>query len=396
MSDASQPHILIAGAGIGGLTVALALARIGARVEVFEQSKELGEVGAGLQLSPNALHALDALGLKDKIFQKAFEPEAASFRDFKSGKPELTTQFKPDFEQRYGQKYLHIHRADLHQILQDAAVEAGVHINLDLPVTGYAQSESEITLNSGDKSFAGDVLIGADGIHSAVRETMLGAEEPSFTGQVAWRGTIAADKIPDGLIPPHANAWLGPGRHFVAYYVRGGALINFVAVEERSGWAEESWNMKGDVSELRTAFAGWDPRITTLLAACEDCFLWGLFDREPLDKWVEGRVALLGDACHPMLPFMAQGAAMAIEDAFVLAKTVSTSSSIEPALLAYENIRKPRASMVQAISRENANLFHLRSPVSRLKRKIMFKTAGLVPAAAYSRLDPVYGVDVTK
>lgn len=395
MSDERPPHILIAGAGIGGLTAALALAQTGARVEIFEQSKELGEVGAGIQLGPNAVHVLAALGLLDSLREFAFEPEAASLRNYKTGKSELGTLFKGAFEKRYGQKYLHIHRADLHQVLLDAAIESGAHINLDLPATGYEQTECEVTLQSGEKSFSGDALIGADGIHSAIRETMLGPEQASFTGQVAWRGTVAANLLPEGLIPPHANAWIGPGRHFVSYYVRGGKMINFVAVEERSSWAKESWNVEGNMDELRGAFAGWDDRIGTLLQACETCYLWGLFDREPLPKWTDCRVALLGDACHPMLPFMAQGAAMAIEDSYVLAKSLSNNRSVETALIQYETKRKPRTTLMQAISRENGELFHHRSPLSRLKRKIMFKTASLVPKAAYSVLDRVYKVDVT-
>jgi len=395
MSEARLLHILIAGAGIGGLTAALALAQTGARVDVFEQSLTLGDVGAGIQLSPNAMHVMAKLGLEAALVEAGFEPDAATLRDYKTGNPEITTSFKPEFSKRYGQKYLHVHRADLHHILLDTAEKAGAHVNLDLPVSGYVQSKDHVTLKSGDKSFDGDVLIGADGIHSVVRKTMLGARSPTFTGQVAWRGLVPTSAVPKGLIPHHANAWLGPGKHFVAYYVRGGELINFVAVEERTDWAKESWNTPGDMAAVRTAFSGWDARVTTLLDACDQCYLWGLFDREPLERWTDGRVTLVGDACHPMLPFMAQGAAMAIEDAYVLAHSLSHSTSIENALSGYEKKRKTRTTKIQSISRENAKLFHLRSPLLRLNRKAQFKIAKLIPAAAYLKFDPIYKTDVT-
>ena len=395
MSENDPQHVLIAGAGIGGLTAALALKQSGVRVEVFEQSSELGDVGAGLQLSPNAMHVLAALGLEDTLLKIGFEPEAATLRDFKTGTPEIATSFKPEFMERYGQRYLHIHRADLHYVLRHAVIKAGVEINLNTSVTGYSQTETKAVLHTADATYSGDVLIGADGIHSAVRDTMFGQEKPRFTGQVAWRGLVPTGAVPADLVPPHANAWLGPGKHFVAYYVRGGELINFVAVEERSSWTKESWNVQGDMADVRAAIKDWDPRITTLLDACDACYLWGLFDRKPLKSWVHGRVALLGDACHPMLPFMAQGAAMAIEDAYVLAQSLS-STPVENALSVYAAKRQPRTRKIQSLSRENAKLFHLRSGLLRLNRKAQFKIAKLIPAAAYFKFDPVYKPNVTR
>ena len=392
-----RTHILISGAGIGGLTAAIALAQRGAKVDVFEKSPVFKDIGAGIQLGPNAMHVLAALGLEKNLKKLGFEPAAASLRDFKSGKPELRTRLKTVFKNRYDQIYLNIHRADLHLILQEAALKEGVKIHMDAPVNSYWQSNDHVMIEAGDNAFNGDFLIGADGIHSKVRESMQGVHKATFTGNVAWRGMVPTNLLPKKLIPPVANVWLGPGRHFVAYYVKGGEMVNFVAVEERDSWTEEAWDVKGNVGDIRAAFDGWDDRITRLLRECKECYLWGLFDREPLESWSSGRVTLLGDACHPMLPFMAQGAAMAIEDGFVLARRLMNhDTEFEKAFARYEAERKPRTSMMQKISRDNAELYHLKSLGDRLQRKIMFKAASIVTIAAYSKLDRIYGVNVTK
>ena len=395
MSD--QTHILISGAGIGGPTAAIAFAQRGAKVDVFEKAPKLEEAGAGIQLGPNAMHVLVSLGLEKNLKKLGFEPAAATLRDYKSGKPELRTRLKTVFKNRYGQSYLNIHRADLHLILQEAAAKEGVNIHVNAPVNSYWQSNDHVMIEAGDNAFNGDFLIGADGIHSKIRETMQGDQEAKFSGCVAWRGTVSAHHLPKKLIPKEANVWLGPGRHFVAYYVNGGDKVNFVAVEERDSWAEEGWNIKGNVGDIRAAFDGWDERIGRLLRECKECYLWGLFDREPLETWSSGRVTLLGDACHPMLPFMAQGAAMAIEDAYVLARRLMDhDSEFEKAFERYENERKPRTSMMQKVSRENAEFYHLKPLGARIRRKIMLKTASIATIAAYSKLDRIYGVNVTK
>jgi len=392
-----QKHILIAGGGIGGLTAALAFAQRGAKVEVFEKTSTFEEIGAGIQLGPNAMHVLSALGLEKNLKKLAFEPAAATLRDYKSGKPELRTRLKSAFKNRYRQTYLNIHRADLHVILQEAVLKAGVKIHMDAPINSYWQSMDHVMLEAGENAFNGDFLIGADGIHSKVRETMQGEHPAKFTGHVAWRGTVSTHFLPRKLIAREANVWLGPGRHFVAYYVDRGDKVNFVAVEERDSWTEEGWNIKGNVGDIRAAFDGWDDRIGRLLRECKECYLWGLFDREPLETWSSGRVTLLGDACHPMLPFMAQGAAMAIEDAYVLARRLMDhDAGFEKALERYEEERKPRTTMMQEISRENGELYHLKPLGARIRRKIMLKSASVVTMAAYGKLDRIYGVNVTK
>jgi len=393
----SSSHILISGAGIGGLTAALALAQNGAKVDVFEQSDVLDEVGAGLQQGPNAMHVHAALGIAKDIEAAGYEPESIEFRNFKTGKPLLSNILKPAHENRYDEKYLHIHRADLHNILLKSVQNIGVNIHLGHSAERYEQDSETVALTVGHKTFTGDVLIGADGIKSKIRKQMLGPEINRYTGHVAWRGIVAANKLPENHIPPSANNWLGLHRHFVSYYIRGGDYINFVAIEERETWAEESWSLAGDMKELRAAFAGWDSRITELLEACDECFLWGLFDHPPLAGWTDGRVALLGDAAHPMLPFLAQGASMAIEDGWVLAQTLSAHKNApQKALKTYESARYARATLVQTLSRETAKLYHMNSPLKTFIRNTKFKVATHIPAAAHSELDKIFGVNVVK
>jgi len=386
------PHVLIAGAGIGGLTAAIALAQRGATVDIFEKTAQLGEIGAGIQLSPNAMHVLHALGVTPKIDTHAFEPDAGVLRDYVTGKPLLKTSMKEAYVSRYGQKYLHMHRADLLRILEDTGRSLNIKFHLGTAVQGYKQSSNSVTLITNNGAHSGEFLIGADGIHSAICKTMHGDARPEFRGQAAWRGMVPAGKLPPETIPPAANNWLGPGRHFVSYYVRGGELINFVAVEDRETWMDEAWNIAGNMDTLRETFAGWDPRITALLDACESCYLWGLFDRDPLPHWTDGRTALMGDAAHPMLPFMAQGAAMAIEDAWVLADTLTKGEPLET----FERARKLRTTQLQKISRENAALYHQRPGIGRMIRNTKFAAGKIMPAVIEARLAKIYGVNVAK
>ncbi|CAM3647179.1 FAD-dependent monooxygenase [Litorimonas haliclonae] len=389
--------VLIIGAGIGGLTTALALAQNGVHVEIFEKAAKFSDVGAGLQLSPNANAVLSSLGLSKEIEAICCEPRAGILRDYKSGKALLTTKMKDVYEQRYGHKYLHIHRADLIDCLAKAAQEAGVKTHLGSEISSVKEMETGVQIENNGKVYDGGVLIAADGVRSSLREKIAGKSSPVFTGQVAWRGLVPTSDLSPDKIPFAANNWLGPGQHFVSYYVCGGEMINFVAVQERADWVEESWDIPADMGELQNAFTGWDPRVTSLIEACGSAYLWGLFDHPPLETWTTERMALLGDAAHPMLPFMAQGAAMAIEDAWVLTRCLTqNTSSISQALQGYEAVRKPRTTELQMISRNNAALYHQSSTIGRALRKAKFKIATKIPAIAFSRLDKIYGVDVTK
>ncbi len=391
--------IVIAGAGIGGLCAALALAKRGFVVEVYEQSPVLAEVGAGLQLSPNAMQVLQALGLEQQINTLAFYPEAAVMRHYKTGKQYFSLPLKNHLEHKYGASYLHIHRADLQRILQQACESNGVKLYLGLAVSRYTQTAEQVqVLLDNQRSVNAELLLGADGIKSKVQACMLGPSPANFSGQVAWRGTIAADCLPKGLVKPNANLWVGPGQHFVSYYLRGGQLINFVAVQERTDWQQESWQQEGDINELRQAFAGWHCEVTELLAACQQSFLWALFDRAPLSQWTDNRVALLGDACHPMLPFLAQGAAMAIEDSYVLASCLSGTKNISQALHYYQQQRLPRTANIQRRAASNAAFYHQSTALARAKLAVLsgLSTVGLSQPLAAKQLQDIYAYNVVE
>lgn len=390
-------RVMIAGAGIGGLCSALAMAEQGFRVVVCEQTKHLGEVGAGLQISPNAFKVLRKLGLEAALRPFAFVPQQATMRNFKTGDYYLKVPLSDQVMTRYDAPYWHVHRADLHSVLVQACLKAGIELMLGVKVTSYEENtevnQVSVFLDDG-RVLMSDLLVGADGIHSKIREQMLGYAKATFMGQVAWRGIIPVNEL-SIEIQPDACVWVGPNRHFVSYYLRGGQYVNFVAVEERSDWRSESWHEEGNVEELKQGFSGWHPEVTELLSAVNNAFLWALNGRDELPTWHQGRVVLLGDACHPMLPFMAQGAAMAIEDAYVLAKCVA-DYTIKEALVEYENTRKPRATKIQKMSTANANLYHMHGVLGKWKLKVLQAVSDFAPTVIQSKLDAVYGYDVTK
>lgn len=389
-------QILIAGGGIGGLSAALALQQKGFKVQLFEQSRTLKEVGAGIQLSPNAMHVLNKLGLGHALAPLAFRPLHATMRHYHTGAEYLRMPLGETVERKYAAPYLHIHRADLHQVLYQAATERGVAIRLDTQVAGYrnSQQQAHLILQDGGQ-ISGDVLIGADGIRSRIKACMHGDQPLSFSGHIAWRATIAASKLPKGLVRPDANLWVGPGGHIVSYYVRGGAEINLVAVQERQDWSDVGWNVPGDVRQLRRAFSAWHPDVVGLINAVQSCFLWGLFTANPLSSWVDGQVALLGDACHPMLPFMAQGAAMAIEDGYCLAselsqQTTSLGGTIPQALYAYQLARKERVTKVQKMAAINADLYHMKGVGAKAKLTALKALNSVSPGLAALPLAFIY------
>ncbi|MFQ5565552.1 MAG: FAD-dependent monooxygenase, partial [Paracoccaceae bacterium] len=301
-------------------------------------------------------------------------------------------------EARWGAPYLHVHRADLLAALTGAARAAGVDIRGSARVTGYAlRPEGPALKLDGGETVAGDLVIGADGIRSVLRDQLDGPEEPDFTGQVAWRGTIPAARLPDGLVAPDATVWAGPGAHLVTYYLRRGSLVNFVAVEERGAWTAEGWSAPGDPERLRRRFAGWHRDVTGLLDHVEETFLWGLFGRPEQIRWVDGPVALIGDAAHPMLPFMAQGAGMALEDVAVLVRELQAGDNLAEALLAHEERRWPRVARVQRTSVANGRFFHKRSGIARLGHWGLVSTVSrLAPSLAAAQLDWLYGHDATE
>jgi len=393
--------ILIVGGGIGGLTTALCCVHQGHEVIVFEQASILGDVGAGIQLPPNAMKIFEKLGLAQTLRHYAFAPQALEARMGESGRHIFSIPLTPKRLKKWGGPYLHIHRSDYIKVLYDALIaRAPQAVRLGVDVARYRQDNlaATVTLIDG-REFSGDVVIGADGIKSAVRAHMFGTETANFTGNIAWRAVVPMSELEKHVPNPTASVWMGRGRHAVTYLLRGGTLVNFVGIVERTDWTEESWREKGYKPDALKEFQAWHPVITTLLNAvpAETLYRWALFDRPPLPHWVDGRVALLGDAAHPMLPFLAQGAAMAVEDAWVVAKTLSEPNvKIEEALKTYQHLRYDRASHVQAGSRGNAKTFHQSSRLGQIKTYGPMWLAGkIAPAAIHKRQNYLYGHDVT-
>ncbi len=393
-----MPKAIIVGGGIGGLTAALAFHAFGWTVDLLERSSELGEIGAGIQISPNGMKVFRALGLEDQIAENAFLPEALEMRFGRSGKQIFQIEARRAIVERWGAPYLHLHRADLvatlSALLRQRQPDA---VQLGATCTGYENTENGViaTLENGE-TVSGDVLVGADGIHSNIRQQMLGQDAPDFTGNIAWRAVVPMDRLGDLAPPPTACVWVGARRHAVTYRLRGGTLANFVGIVEDDSWTSESWTEQGTMDAVLADFAGWHPVITNLIQSADAHYRWALFDRKPLSRWADGRAVLLGDACHPTLPFQAQGAVMAIEDAFLLAKLCAESPDDLPtALTTYFQTRQPRTSQVQTASRSNAKLFHKHTPLSRaLTYGPMWLAGKIAPGAIRSRQDPFFAYDI--
>lgn len=343
-------EVIVVGAGIGGLAAAVALRAIGAHVEVHEQARTLARVGAGLQLAPNGTAALRGLGLLERVRAVAFRPEAWCSFNASDGALDVRVPLGDDIERRYGSPYLHVHRGDLHDVLVAAVGE----INLNHRVVGVdAHPERVVVSFVGGDTATADVVIGADGAYSVIRETFFGATEATFSGLVAYRGIAPRDRVPH--VPPIAAKWWGNDRHLVHYWVSAGDELNFVAAVPEPSWNDESWAAEGRTEDLLNALEGFAEPARHVAGAASTPMRSALYDREPLPVWGKGRTTLLGDACHPMLPFMAQGAGMALEDAAVLARCLDgvTADGVEDALSRYATARLPRTSLVQGGSRAN-------------------------------------------
>ncbi|MDJ0826930.1 MAG: FAD-dependent monooxygenase [Rhodobacter sp.] len=361
----------VIGAGVAGLAVATALAQRGAQVRAFEQAPEIAEVGAGLQISPNGAAVLAALGQGDALRAAGIVSRAVELRNA-AGRTVLRLDLARHSKGPH--PFVLIHRARLIAILERAARAAGVEIVLNARVDGAASP---------------GLLIGADGVHSVIRPHLNGPAEPFFTGQVAWRAVIEDAAVPE------AHVYMGPGRHLVSYPLPGG-LRNIVAVEERGGWAAEGWTHGDDPANLRAAFAGFAPEVRDWLERVETVHLWGLFRHPVAARWHDDRTAILGDAAHPTLPFLAQGANMALEDAWVLAACLAERPVAE-ALALYQARRRPRVLRVIAAANANARNYHLRNPLVRGLAHTALRLGGaLAPGAALRRFAWLYGHDVTE
>ncbi|MGW4820613.1 FAD-dependent monooxygenase [Streptomyces sp. NPDC004227] len=354
-----QTRVAVAGAGIAGLTFAAALHQAGIDCHLYEQAEHLTEVGAGVQLAPNATRLLHRLGLRDRLRSVAVAPQAIEMRRWDDGRLLQRTPLGSLCRRRFGAPYYAVHRADLHSSLLSLVPPDRVHLGARLDAVTQDADEARLHLSDGTTVTA-DLVVGADGIHSIAREHIV-ADRPRYSGQTIYRGLVPAERVPFLLTEPRVQLWFGPDQHCVCYPVSSGRQVSFGATVSASDWREESWSARGDVAQLAAAYAGWHPDVARLIGAAETVGRWALHDRESIDRLSSGRVTVIGDAAHPMLPFQAQGANQAIEDAVVLAACLADAGpgGLSTALRRYERIRLPRTTRIQRQSRDNAKTFHL-------------------------------------
>jgi salicylate hydroxylase len=360
-----QYKILIAGAGLGGLAAASFLMKDGHEVEVYEQAPQLEEVGAGIQISANAMHALRALGLEEPITKTGVRPGAYVFRLHDTGEIIQSFPLSDEHERLHGAPYTQLHRADFHALLAAKAREFKPDVvRLNRRAIGFSESANSVTLKFADGTSAeGDLLIGADGLKSVVRKQIAGEVPASYTGDAAWRITVPIERLPKNFLEPVMSVFMGPGGHVVCYYLRSGKLLNFVGIVETDEILDESWTVKLPWEKLKEDFRGWHPIIQTVIdnADKDQCYRWSLHNRLPISNWSTARATLLGDSAHATLPYLAQGAVMAIEDGAVLARALNMKSTTAEALQLYQRNRIERTSRIVMQSTENRKLFHLRS-----------------------------------
>jgi salicylate hydroxylase len=359
MLERKELSIAVVGGGIGGLTAALSLLQAGVDVHVYERARTISEIGAGIAVSPNATRILYRLGLSEPLETTSVKTGAWHYRRWDDGRTLLRSPLGAAVVAAFGFPLYHVHRADLVNALVRALPSERVHIGHTFKTLVDQGDYVEAEFENGAHIRA-DALVGADGIRSVVRERLFGPQKPHFTGCIAYRGLVPADRVAHLNLELTAQIWPGPGRDFVHYYVRP-SLVNFVAVIEQDTWTKESWSDRGEVADALAAFEGWHPQVRSILSAVDDTFIWALFDRKPMARWSVGRVTLLGDACHPMLPSMAQGAAQAIEDGATLAACLSQigARDVPEALRKYQALRLARTSRVQSGAEANMTRYNL-------------------------------------
>jgi salicylate hydroxylase len=366
---ARTARIAVIGGGIGGLTAAHALLRRGFEVSVYESAPELKEIGAGVALGPNAMKALRSLDLEQPVREVAWESQYQLLRNWRTGR--IISKTPRDSANRYGATGCSVHRADLLDVLGADLPKEIIHLGSRCIGVEVHESSAVARFKDGSEVEA-DIVIGADGIHSAVRESLFGPDAPRFTGKICYRCLVPVDAIPGGLPTTDGTTWLGPPGAVVVYLVRRGELVNVVAHYDDESWREESWIRECDKQEVIDRYAGWHESLARLFSASEKHYKWGLHDRDPLKQWTKGRATLLGDAAHPMLPYLGQGACQAMEDGCVLATALaSMPEDLSGALKLYEQVRLPRASRVVLSARERGKDNHLVSPLAAWKRDVL-------------------------
>ncbi|HSV24615.1 MAG TPA: FAD-dependent monooxygenase [Xanthobacteraceae bacterium] len=366
----NDSSVAVIGGGIGGLAAALCLLKAGFDVHVYEQAKALGEIGAGINIGPNASRILHRLGISDVLAKTGVKPLRFDQRRWDDGRYLLRSPLGEVVETAFGAPYYTFHRADLHRALADAIPPDRVHLAHQFTNLIDHGDRVEAHFENGT-SISAAALIGADGIHSAVRHALFGPEKPRFTGCVAYRGLVPSNRLAHLRLELTTQIWMGPGRHFVHYFVSAGRLVNFVAITEENSWMRESWVDRGEVADVLAAFSGWHSQVLSIIESADEAYKWALFDRAPLPRWSVDRVTLLGDSCHPMLPFMGQGAGQAIEDAATLKGCLlKLSGDVPAALRLYERLRLPRASRLQGMSETNKSRFHLPDGPVQKKRDV--------------------------
>jgi salicylate hydroxylase len=357
--------VLIVGAGLGGLSAASCLLKAGFDVEVYEQAPALAEVGAGIQISANAMHVMRDLGLGPAIERLGVKPGAYVFRLHDSGEVVQQFSLSAEHERRHGAPYVQLHRADLHDLLAARARELKPDVvHLGRRAVGFREQPHQVELAFADGGSArGDVLVGADGVKSVIARQIAGEIPATYTGDAAWRIIVPVERLPQPFLDPVMNVFMGPGGHAVIYYLRGGRLLNFVGIVETDEVSEESWTVKFPWQQLKADYAGWHQSIQTVVDAADrdQCYRWSLHTRPPLRGWSTRRATLLGDSAHATLPYLAQGAAMAIEDGAVLARALRQAPSVPEALDLYQRNRVDRTARIVEQSARRGRLYHLAS-----------------------------------
>jgi 2-polyprenyl-6-methoxyphenol hydroxylase-like FAD-dependent oxidoreductase len=387
-------RVLIAGGGIGGITTLLSLRQRGIEALLFEQAEAFRQVGAGIQISSNATRILRTLGLGEALARVAVYAEGRDYRAWDAGERLYYTPLGARAEAHFGAPYYHAHRADLLDVLLGGLGEKGFRLNAH--VERFEQDANGVTVTFADgTNITGDVLIGADGIHSTVRGQLFGHELPRYTGNVAWRGLVPAERVAHLDLGRVTGVWMGPNRSIVQYYVAAGRTFNWIGISRSEQPARESWLAEGRIEDALAEYTGWHDTIRTIIAATPRVLRQALYDREPLPDWRVGRVVLLGDAAHPMMPFYAQGAAQSIEDAYVLAGCLAAIPD-EPvaALERYVKLRQPRTAWVQDLSRREEELYQMTDAAAIADRNARMRANRIPESASFPpEQERLYGYD---